>query len=109
MAHFIDHGVHRNRLADGKAAFELIRRSKPDAVVFDLRTPVLCGIEIARELAQHSPRVVICSWETSADVVEAALEAGASGYVFKQRLGKDLILAVKTAIQGKRFVSPGSR
>jgi DNA-binding NarL/FixJ family response regulator len=94
--------------ADGKSALDLIRRYKPDLVVLDLGMPVLNGIEVTRELAKHppSPPVVLCSVETDPEIVEAARQAGALAYVFKLRVQKDLILAVKSALQGKPFVSP---
>jgi DNA-binding NarL/FixJ family response regulator len=94
--------------ADGKSALELIRRYKPDVVVLDLGMPVLSGLEVTRELAKSSfgPPVVICSVETDPEVVEAAQQAGAIAYVFKIRVQKDLMLALKSAIQGKSFVSP---
>ena len=96
--------------ADGKSVLDLIRRYKPDLVVLDLGMPVLNGIEVSRELAKcsQSPPVVICSVETDPEVVEAARQAGAIVYVFKVRVEKDLILAVKSALQGKSFVSPSS-
>ena len=94
--------------ADGRTALEIIRRFQPDVVVLDLRIPMLNGIEITRILAADtpSPRVVICSVETGPDLVEAAQKAGAAAYVFKARLKKDLLQAVKLAAQGKSFVSP---
>jgi len=93
---------------DGKSALDLIRRYQPDLVVLDLGMPVLNGIEVTRELAKHSPGVVICSVETDPDIVEAARQAGALAYVFKVRVEKDLTLAMKSALQGKPFVSPAS-
>jgi DNA-binding NarL/FixJ family response regulator len=93
--------------ADGKSALELIRRYEPDLVILDLNMPVLNGVEVARELAKHSPPVVICSVETDPEIVEAAREAGALAYVFKVRVEKDLILAVKSALHCKSFVSTG--
>ena len=95
---------------DGKLALDLIRRYQPDLVVLDLQMPGLNGIEVTRELAKHpqSPRVVICSVETDPEIVEGARQAGALAYVFKLRVQKDLILAVKSALQGKSFVSPSS-
>jgi DNA-binding NarL/FixJ family response regulator len=94
--------------ADRKSALDLIRRYRPDLVVLDLQMPELNGIEVTRELAKHphSPPVVICSVETDPQVVEAARQAGAIAYVFKMRVQKDLILAVKSAVQGRIFVSP---
>jgi DNA-binding NarL/FixJ family response regulator len=96
--------------ADGKSALDLIRRYKPDLVVLDLGMPVLNGIEVSRELAKcsQSPPVVICSVETDPEVVEAARKAGALAYVFKVRVRKDLILALKSAVQGRPFLSPDS-
>jgi DNA-binding NarL/FixJ family response regulator len=95
---------------DGRSALGLIRRYKPDLVVLDLAMPVLNGIEVTRELAMSSssPPVVICSVETDPEVVEAARKAGAAAYVFKIRVQKELVLALKSALQGKPFVSPSS-
>ena len=95
---------------DGRSALDLIRRYKPDLVVLDLAMPVLNGIEVTRELAMSSssPPVVICSVETDPEVVEAARKAGAAAYVFKIRVQKELVLTLKSALQGKPFVSPSS-
>ena len=95
---------------DGRSALDLIRRYKPDLVVLDLAMPVLNGIEVTRELAMSSssPPVVICSVETDPEVVGAARKAGAAAYVFKIRVQKELVLALKSALQGKPFVSPSS-
>ena len=94
--------------ADGKSASDLILLYKPDLVVLDLDMPVLNGIEVSRELAKSwsSPPVVICSVETDPEIVDAARQARALVYVFKVRVEKDLILAVKSALQGRPFVSP---
>ena len=94
--------------ADGRKALELIHRFRPDFVVLDLRISMLNGIEIARELAGDvpSPPVIICSVETDPMIVDAAREAGAMAYVFKARLLEDLLQAVKSATQGRPFVSP---
>jgi DNA-binding NarL/FixJ family response regulator len=94
--------------ADGNSALDLIRRYMPDLAVLDLDMPGLNGIEVTRELAKSSkdPPVLICSVTTDADVVEAARQAGALGYVFKTRIEQDLILAVKSVLQRKPFPLP---
>ena len=92
--------------ADGKSALDLARYHKPDLVVLDLGMPVLNGLEVTRELAKHSPSVVICTVETDPEIVEVLRQAGAIGYVVKMRVERDLILAVKSALQRKPFVSP---
>jgi DNA-binding NarL/FixJ family response regulator len=93
---------------DGKSALEGIRRCSPDVVVLDLEMPGLNGIEVTRELSNHArrPAVVICSVEFDPEIIEAAREAGALGYVFKARIRKDLVAAVKSVVRGQSFVSP---
>lgn len=93
--------------ADGPSVLDRIRHSKPDVVVLDLDTLPVGGIAVTRELREHrqGPPVVICSSETGAERVEAALGAGAIGYVFKTRVEEDLALAVQWAHQGRSFVS----
>jgi len=95
--------------ADGTSALEVIRERKPELIVLDLGIPGLNGIEVTREIVkspESDPPVVICSVETDLQVVEAARQAGAMAYVFKIRVERDLILAVKSALLGKPFVSP---
>src|SRR3981189_3649252 len=96
---------------DGKSALESIRSCRPDVVVLDLEMPLLNGIEVTRELAkQHpSPAIVICSVERDPEVVEAAQQAGALGYVFKSRVATDLVEAVKSVARGQSFISPAGR
>jgi DNA-binding NarL/FixJ family response regulator len=92
---------------DGKAALEIIANCRPEVVVLDLEMPSLNGIEITRELAKHHPcpAIVICSVENDPEVVEAARQAGALGYVFKARIARDLVEAVKSVARGRSFVS----
>ena len=53
-----------------------------------------------------SSAFLICSTESDREFIEAAFEIGVLGYVFKARLATDLVLAVKSAVMGRRFVSP---
>jgi DNA-binding NarL/FixJ family response regulator len=93
--------------ADGRSALECIRLCQPNVVLLDLEMPGLNGIEVTRELAKSPsrPAVVICSVETDLELIEAARQAGALGYVFKARVAEDLIVAVKSAADGQSFVS----
>ena len=93
--------------SDGKSSLEIIVNCQPDVVVIDLEMPGLNGIEITRELMKYNPRpaIVICSVEHDVEVVEAALNAGALGYVFKARAARDLIPAVNSVARGQSFVS----
>jgi DNA-binding NarL/FixJ family response regulator len=92
---------------DGKSALDCIRRYKPHVVVLDFHMPALNGLEVIEELMKNPPGlpVVICSVETDPELVEAARQTGAVAYIFKTRIEDDLIPAVKSAVQGKFFVS----
>ena len=96
--------------ADGQSAVESARSCQPDVLVLDLEMPALNGIDVTRNLAdpRTGPRAIICSVETDPEIVEAALQAGALGYVFKSRIETDLVVAVKAVACGQCFVSPTS-
>jgi two-component system response regulator DegU len=95
-------------LPDGGLALEAIRSLRPDVAVLDLRMPVLDGIQLTKRVKEEfdSPAVVICSVENDQEFVEAAQHVGALGYVFKTRVARDLLEAVRLAAQGRSFVSP---
>ena len=78
-----------------RIALEKILQYRPDVVVLDLQMPFLNGIEV----------IVICCVEKDEEIVEAAQQVGAPGYVFKTHMTKDLIEAVKSATSGESFIS----
>ena len=92
---------------NGRSALEQISRLQPSVAVLDLNMPELNGIEVTKEIARQrlSCAVVICSVAKAPELIEAALAAGALGYVCKRRLLQDLSIAVKHAAQGESFVS----
>jgi DNA-binding NarL/FixJ family response regulator len=73
----------------------------------DISLPKLSGIEAARQIRKVAPnsKILFVSTYNSLEMVEAALETGASGYVVKVDAGKELAGAVKAVFQGKRYVS----
>ena len=95
------------KASDGNLALDCIREYRPDVAVLDLRMPGLNGLEVTRRMTDwpSRPAVVICSVESDPDVVEAALQAGALGYVLKSRIATDLIPAVNSVSQGSRYAS----
>lgn len=92
---------------EGQMALDVIQNTRPDVVVLDLEMPLRNGIEVTRELRKlgPSPVVVICSVDTDPEIIEAALQAGALGYVSKMLLTNDLVRAVELAARGESFVS----
>lgn len=93
--------------ADGRSALEQISRLQPSVAVLDLNMPELNGIEVTKEIVRQrlSCAVVICTIAKAPELIEAALSAGALGYVCKRRLLQDLSIAVRRAAQGESFIS----
>jgi DNA-binding NarL/FixJ family response regulator len=97
------------KVSDGQAVVDEASRLEPDLLVLDIGMPALNGIEAARHLrtdGSHA-KIVFLTVHDDADYVRAAQEASALGYVVKSRLASDLKLALREALAGRRFVSPG--
>jgi DNA-binding NarL/FixJ family response regulator len=93
--------------SDGKSALDSVSLHNPDLLVLDLGMPVLGGMDVIKELAGTALPVVVCSMETDTDIVARVRKSGALGYVCKTNVGRDLTLAIKSALRGKPFVSLG--
>jgi DNA-binding NarL/FixJ family response regulator len=93
---------------DGPAALRAATRLDPDAVVLDVSMPNLDGIEVARRLraAGSRAKVIILTVHDDLDLLRAALDAGALGYVLKSRMPAELVLAIRVALTNRIFVSP---
>ena len=97
-------------VADGKALLEAAARLKPDVCVLDISMPVMDGIQTAAHLkcSDWPMKVIFLTIHTDSDFVSAALKSGAEGYVFKTRMGADLVFAVREVLAGRRFLSSHS-
>jgi DNA-binding NarL/FixJ family response regulator len=93
---------------NGAGAVELATRLSPDVVVLDISMPVENGIEAACHLKElgSKARVVFLTVNAEPEFVEAALFAGALGYVLKQSLASDLVPAIWAVMGGASFISP---
>jgi DNA-binding NarL/FixJ family response regulator len=96
-------------VSDGLEAVHKAEELQPDLIVLDIGLPSLNGIEVARRFPKLSPesKILFVSQESSVDLVQAALCTGAWGYVVKTEAGSELLPAVETICQGRRFVSAG--
>ncbi len=92
---------------DGIEAVQLALELTPDLIVMDIGLPKQNGIEAARQIRKLVPnsKMLSLSQESSDEVVQEAMSAGASGYVVKALAARDLLNAVEAALVGKKFVS----
>jgi DNA-binding NarL/FixJ family response regulator len=94
--------------ADGREAIDLVRRTRPDVVLMDIRMPVLDGIAATREIvaAGLPTRVlVLTTYDLDAYVYEA-LRAGASGFLLKATAPDRLVEGVRTVAAGEALLAP---
>ncbi len=92
---------------DGLTAVDLITQLIPDVAILDLQMPDLDGLEVARRAQEKAPatRVIILSMHSDEPYVVQALRHGVAGYVLKGAATTDLTTAVRTVMEGKRFLS----
>ncbi|NRQ33775.1 response regulator transcription factor [Nonomuraea sp. NN258] len=95
---------------DGARAVELARRLRPDVCLFDIRMPVLDGIEATRRLAgpdvDDPLAVVVITTFDLDEYVYAALRAGAKGFLLKNAGAALLSQAVHAAAGGDALIAP---
>jgi two-component system, NarL family, response regulator DevR len=83
-------------------------RTKPDAIVMDVRLTDGSGIEATREIRAQRPetRVLMLTSFDDDEALFSSILAGASGYVLKQIEGRDLIRAIRAVAEGKSLLDP---
>lgn len=93
-------------VSDGQEAVQEAQRLQPDLILLDIGLPTLSGFEAARQIRKLSPnsRIIFVSQESSADVVQEALNIGASGYVVKADAGSELLPAITAVLRNEQFV-----
>ncbi len=92
---------------DGQEAVELAEQLSPDVIIMDLSMPRLNGNQATERIrAQHLPcQVVILSMYSDDTLVKQALRSGVKGYLLKQSVTEELLLAVRAACRGETFLS----
>jgi DNA-binding NarL/FixJ family response regulator len=92
----------------GAEAIELFRQHRPDVTLMDLRMPDMSGTAAIAAIRAEFPNariVVLTSYAGDAHAVNA-LKAGASAYLLKSMLRKELLDTIRAVHAGKRRVPP---
>jgi two-component system response regulator DesR len=94
--------------ANGREAQKLARELTPDIVVSDIEMPEMTGLEFAAALKQSdSPvRVIILTTFARPGYLRRALDAGARGYLLKERPASELAEAIRRVHAGLRAIDP---
>ena len=92
---------------NGAEAVRLARQLQPDVVLMDLKMPEMDGVAATRELRAQNPkiRVIVLTSFAEDNMVQGALQAGATGYLLKNVTGADLANAIRAAHAGRMTLS----
>ncbi|MGW7680763.1 response regulator [Kribbella sp. NPDC054772] len=96
--------------SDGSEAVSLARSQPVDLAILDIAMPRMTGLQAARELSVARPdlRVLMLTMYDNEQYFFQALKAGASGYVLKSVLDRDLVEACRATMRGEPFLYAGA-
>ncbi|MBI5671329.1 MAG: response regulator transcription factor [Chloroflexi bacterium] len=94
--------------ATGEEAVAKAQEVQPDVAVLDVRMPGVSGIEACRQIVETVPgcRVIMLTSYAEDELLFAAIQAGASGYVLKRIGDNELIQAIERVSRGEGMLDP---
>lgn len=95
-------------VSTGREAVTMAMQLEPDVVIMDISMPDLNGIDATRKIVSSpcKTKVLCLSMHGESAMVHAMLEAGASGFLLKTSVGKELVEAVRAVASGQTYLSP---
>jgi len=95
-------------VADGRALLRASAEMKPDVIICDIAMPLLNGLDAADQVNQATPdvRLIFLTMNTDREVAAEAFRRNASGYLLKTAAASELIVAIRAALKGERYLSP---
>jgi two-component system invasion response regulator UvrY len=93
--------------SNGQEALSKALAEDWDVVILDITMPILTGLMVLKTLKQERPDlpVLMLSMYSSQQYVMGSLKAGASGYLNKETAPEELLQAIRTLMNGGRYVS----
>jgi len=92
----------------GAEAVKLAKKARPDVVIIDVAMPGMNGIETTRGVLEKVPdcKVVALSYHCNSSYIKGMFDAGATGYLLKDNIIEDVIMAIKTVLSGGVYFCP---
>lgn len=93
--------------ADGKEAWNLIEKEKPDVCILDIEMPHLSGLEVAANIRRHNYpcKIMIMTTFARSGYLQEAMDLNIDAYVLKDEPIQYVIGAVRKIMQGERVIS----
>jgi DNA-binding NarL/FixJ family response regulator len=92
-------------VSNGTAVLEHVAALRPDLIVLDISLGDMNGFEVTRRLRSGgcASKIIFLTVHEDMEFIRAAIDLGASGYIFKSRIGADLIRAIEIVFKGGHF------
>jgi DNA-binding NarL/FixJ family response regulator len=96
-----------DQACDGLEAVTKAVELRPELVLLDIGLPKQNGLLAARQIRKLVPesKILFLSEESDPKIVQEALSLGASGYVAKMAVARELIAATRVVLRGEQFIS----
>ena len=93
---------------DGRALLDAALRLQPELIVLDITMPLLNGLDAAVQIKKSLPgvKLLFVTMHVNPAYLEAALNAGATGYVLKSAAREELLDAIERVLSGRIYVTP---
>lgn len=90
----------------GAEGFDLFRRTKADVVILGLRLPDSCAVDDLGKyfLENPSAKIIVLAEHAGDAEIARALKKGAFGYIFKDISAEELITAIRTVANGRKYI-----
>ncbi len=101
-------GIEIQATGDSHEGIELVKSTKPDVILLDLRMPEMNGIEVMKKLNELKNKIPVVMLTTSADDrdLSDALRNGVKGYLLKDMEPDELVSSLRDIVEGKTVVAP---
>lgn len=94
----------------GKAGLQAIEALAPDIVLLDINLPDINGIDLCQQVRKYDRdvRIIALSVHNERPVIKNVLNSGANGYVLKNAVGDEIIMAINAALKGEIYLCRAS-
>lgn len=101
------HAVIVHETGEAQEVFSKVMKNNYDIILLDIGMPGRGGVDILKQLKKIKPRlpVLVVSMYPEEQYAVRVLKAGAAGYIVKESVSEELIIAIKKVLGGKKYIS----
>ena len=94
---------------DGLNAVRCVEKFSPELLLLDLSMPKMSGISAIKEIKSQftETKILVLTVHESEEYILEVFKSGADGYCLKDASHSELLMAIKSVLSGKRYISPG--